>query len=205
MTATSTSAPRLPGAALATTLIWVALAALVGASGILLRLPFPVPQLGILGLVIASVVATSTIPALRAWIAALPLRTLILIHAVRFVGVVFLVLAARGQLAQVFAERAGWGDIAAATMALVLVAGGEPGTPVHRALLLTWNAFGALDLIVAVGTAAWVALQGIRPGMDPLLEFPLSLVPLFAVPVLFVSHVFIFRRLVMAGVASGGR
>lgn len=203
MTATATSAPRLPGAALATMIIWGALAALAGASGMLLRLPFPLPQLGILAVVIASLVATSTIVPLRAWIEALPLRTLILINAVRFVGIVFLVLGARGQLAQAFADRAGWGDIAAATLALVFVAAGEPRIPAHRALLHAWNAFGALDLVVAVGTAAWVALRGLQPGMDPLLEFPLSLVPLFAVPVLFVGHVFIFRRLVKAGSSRG--
>lgn len=203
MTATTTSTPRLPGAALATTLVWVALAALAGASGMLLRLPFPVPQVAILLLVIASLVATSASRSLRQWIEALPLRTLILINVVRFVGIAFVLLGTRGQLAQAFAERAGWGDITVATLALVLVAAGEPRTTTHRALLHAWNAFGALDLVVAVGTAAWVAMRGLEPGMEPLLEFPLSLVPLFVVPVLFVGHAFIFRRLVKAGASRG--
>src|SRR2546426_8771200 len=47
-------------------------------------------------------------PALRAWIDALPLRALIGINVFRFIGITFLVLAARGQIAPVFAQRAGW-------------------------------------------------------------------------------------------------
>ena len=202
MTATTTAAPRLPGAALATTLIWFALAALAGASGVFLRLPFPVPQLTILGIVAASLVAATTVPSVRAWIEALPLRLIVGSHALRFIGLVFLLLAAWGQLAQVFADRAGWGDIAAAAFALVLVTTGAPRTPAHRTVYHLWNVLGALDLIVAVATATWVTVRGIQPGVGPLLAFPLSLVPLFFVPVFLVSHVFIFRRLV-AGPAGG--
>jgi hypothetical protein len=59
---------------------------------------------------------------------------------------------------------------------------------------------GAVDLIVAVGTATWVVLHDLQPGVQPLLGFPLSLIPLFFVPLFLVGHVFIFRRL-----AAGGR
>lgn len=205
MTAATTSPPRLPGAAKATVLIWFALAALAGASGVLLRLPFPVPQITILGLVVATLVSASAIPSLRAWIESLPLRALVGINGLRFIGIVFLVLAARGQLAQVFADRAGWGDIAIAALALVLVASGAPTTSRGRAVLHAWNVFGFLDLVVAVGTATWVVLQGLRPGMEPLFSFPLSLVPLFFVPIFLVNHIFIFRRLVTASGSPGGR
>jgi hypothetical protein len=88
----------------------------------------------------------------RAWIATLTLRVLIGINVVRFIGITFLVLAARGGLAPVFADRAGWGDIATAALALVLVAAGEPRTRLHRGLTHAWNALGLLDLVVAVAT-----------------------------------------------------
>ncbi len=205
MTATTAVAPRVPRAALATTVIWFVLAAIGGASGVLLRLPFPVPQLAILGLIVASLVATTAIPSLRAWIESLPLRTLIGVNAMRFVGIAFLVLAARGQLAEVFADRAGWGDIVAAAVALGLVVSGPPATPARRALTHLWNVFGCFDLVVAVGTATWVVVHGSKPGMEPLLSFPLCLIPLFFVPVLLVGHVFIFRRLVAEGRPAGGR
>ncbi len=203
MTTPTAAALRVPLAARVTTLLWFASAAAVGASGILLREPFPIPQLTILGLVAASLLTATTVPSVRAWIDALPLRLLVASHALRFIGIAFLILAARGQLAQVFADRAGWGDIAAAALALVLVTTGEPRTPGHRAVYHLWNVLGALDLIVAVATATWVAVLRLQPGMEPLLTFPLALVPLFFVPVFLVTHVFIFRRLVAAGRPRG--
>ena len=103
-------------------------------------------------------------PALRAWIDALPLRALIGINAFRFIGIAFLVLAARGQLAAVFAARAGWGDIATAALAIVLVAAGDPRTPTRRAVAHAWNAFGALDLVVAVATATLAAVAAAARG-----------------------------------------
>ncbi|HEY6222360.1 MAG TPA: hypothetical protein VIW26_01135, partial [Gemmatimonadales bacterium] len=195
---------RLPLAARITMLLWFIAAAAAGASGILLRVPFPVPQIAILGLVAASLVAATTVPSVRAWIDALPLRTLVAANALRFIGIVFLVLAARGQLAPVFADRAGWGDITTAALALVLVATGAPRTAAHRAAYHVWNVLGALDLIVAVGTATWVVLHDLQPGVQFVVAFPLSLVPLFFVPLFLVGHVFIFRHLVAAG-RSGAR
>jgi hypothetical protein len=200
----STATPRLPRAALATTAIWFTLAALTGAVGLPARLPFPSLQIAILALFAASLAATSAVPSLRAWIDALPVRTLAAIHAVRFVGGLFLILGARGLLAQVFASRAGWGDMAAATVAVILVATGEPRTPGHRAAYHAWNVLGALDLIVAVATATWVVINGLQPGMEPLFAFPLATIPLFFIPVLLVGHVVVFRRLMAAG-GTGGR
>jgi hypothetical protein len=191
--------PRLPSATLAAVAIWFFAAALAGASGVLAHTPFPIPQITILGLTVVTLVATNAVASVRAWIDAVPLRALVAVHAIRFVGIVFLILAARGQLAQVFADRAGWGDIAAATLALILVASGIPRTSGHRALYHAWNALGALDLLVALGTATSVTLRGLTPGMEPVLAFPLSTIPLFFIPVLLVGHAIVFRRLVAAG------
>jgi hypothetical protein len=122
----------------------------------------------------------------------LSLNAIVGFHAVRLVGVAFLVLGARGLLAPEFATRAGWGDVAAALGAIALVA--LPALRTRR-LLNIWNAFGLLDLIVAVGTATIVVAAGRIPGMQPILQLPLSLVPLFFVPVLVASHVALFRRI----------
>lgn len=116
-------------------------------------------------------------------------------HGIRFVGAIFLVLAARGELSPVFAARAGWGDIVAAALALGLVFMGPPDTASRRWTYLGWNAFGLLDLIVAVSTATMVLLRGDDPGMQPITRLPLSLVPTFFVPLFVTSHVVIFRRL----------
>ena len=199
MTASTMTAPRLPRAAVVAVSAWLALALLAGATGFLARLPFPGPQLIILTLLVATVAAGTAVPALRAWIDALPLRALIGINAFRFIGIAFLVLAARGQIAPVFAQRAGWGDIATAALAIVLMAAGDPRTPTRRALTHVWNAFGALDLVLAVATATWVTLHAITPGIQPMLVLPLVVIPTFLVPIFLASHVFIFRRLIALG------
>jgi len=199
MTASTMTAPRLPRAAVVAVSAWLALALLAGATGFLARLPFPGPQLIILTLLVAAVAAGTAVPALRTWIAALPLRALIGINAFRFIGIAFLVLAARGQIAPVFAQRAGWGDIATAALAIVLMAAGDPRTPTRRALTHVWNAFGALDLVLAVATATWVTLHAITPGIQPMLVLPLVVIPTFLVPIFLASHVFIFRRLIALG------
>jgi hypothetical protein len=199
MTAATITKPRFPRSAVVAVTVWLALALIAGATGFLAQLPFPGPQLIVLALVAATLVAATSAAALRAWIAALPLRTLIGINAVRFVGITFLVLAARGQLSTMFAARAGWGDIAAAALALVLVAAGEPRTPLRRGLTHAWNAFGLLDLVVAVATATAVTLRHDVPGMTPVLLLPLVVIPTFFVPILLANHVVIFRRLLAAG------
>jgi hypothetical protein len=176
--------------------VWLILAFAAGATGFFLRLPFPGPQLIILGLVVLTLVAGLVPSRLRAWIDAIPLRVLVGVNATRFIGITFLVLAAQGQMNQTFADRAGWGDIATAILAIALVVTWAPITPARRLLYHAWNAFGFLDLVVAVGTATAVTLSGATPGVERVLTLPLSIVPTFLVPLFLANHVFIFRRLV---------
>ena len=117
------------------------------------------------------------------------------VHAVRFIGIVFLALTARGELSARFGQRAGWGDIVVAALAVVLALIGPGAGSVRRWAFLTWNALGMIDLLAALGTAALVIGRGDTPGMEPLLRLPLLLVPIFAVPVLLATHVALFRRL----------
>ena len=196
MTASTLPAPRLPGAAVLAATVWLILAFAAGATGFFLRLPFPGPQLIILGLVVLTLVAGLVPSRLRAWIDAIPLRVLVGVNATRFIGITFLVLAAQGQMNQTFADRAGWGDIATAILAIALVVTWAPITPARRLLYHVWNAFGFLDLVVAVGTATAVTLSGATPGVERVLTLPLSIVPTFLVPLFLANHVFIFRRLV---------
>jgi hypothetical protein len=196
MTASTLRAPRLPGAAALAATVWLILAIAAGATGFFLRLPFPGPQLIILGLVVVTLVAGLVPSRLSAWIDAIPLRVLVGVNATRFIGIAFLVLAARGQMNQVFADRAGWGDIATAILAIALVVRWAAITPARRLLLHVWNALGFLDLAVAVGTATAVTLTGVTPGVERVLTLPLSIVPTFLVPLFLANHVFVFRRLV---------
>ena len=200
MTASTLATPRLPPAASVALAAWLGLVLLGGATGFFAGLPFPGTQVIILGLVVATIVAGFAVPALRAWIDGLPLRALISINVFRMVGFVFLAYAARGQLAQVFADRAGWGDIAVGALALGLVAAGEPRTALHRGLTYAWNALGTLDLVTALVTATFVTIRGVTPGVQALLTLPLVVIPAFLVPIYFAAHVLIFRRLVSGNV-----
>ena len=196
MTPATITTPRLPTAAALAVAAWLGLVLLGGTTGFFVRLPFPGAQVIILGLAVATIVAGLTVPGLRAWIDGLPLRALIGFNVFRIMGFVFLAYAARGQLAQVFADRAGWGDIAVGALALVLVAAGEPRTALHRGLIYAWNALGTIDLVTAVATATVVTIRGVTPGVQPVLSLPLVLIPAFLVPIYLATHVFIFRRLV---------
>lgn len=188
MSATVSPRPALYG-----TLIWLAGATAVGLTGVLGTFRFG-PQLFALALTVAAVYVSTRVAGVRQSVDAVPLRALIGIHAARFIGIAFLILAARGVLSPLFAERAGWGDITTAAIAVVLVLVGLV-TTVPRRVLLAWNVLGMLDLIVAVGTAVFVVVRGDVPGMEPLLTLPFILVPIFAVPLLFATHVALFRRL----------
>jgi len=178
----------------------VGLVVLGGATGFFAGLPFPGAQVIILGLAVATIVASVAVPSLRAWFDSVPLRALIGLNVLRIVGLVFLVYAARGQLSQLLADRAGWGDIAVGTLALGLAAAGEPRTALHRGLTYAWNALGTLDLVTALVTATFVTIRGLTPSIQALLTLPLVLLPAFLVPIYLAVHVLIFRRLASGNV-----
>ena len=188
MSATVSPRPALYGTA-----VWLIGATAIGLTGVLSTMRFG-PQLVALALTILAVYVSSRVTPVRESVDALPLQALVGIHATRFIGIVFLLLGERSEISPLFAQRAGWGDITTAAIAVVLLLIGL-ATTVPRGALLAWNVFGMLDLIVAVGTATFVVVRGDVPGMEPLLRLPLILVPIFAVPLLFATHVAIFRRL----------
>jgi hypothetical protein len=186
------SAAVSPRPAIFGTLVWLALATVVGLTGVL-GVMRGAPQLLALAMTVVAVFVSTRVAAVRESVDSLPLQALIGIHTSRFIGIVFLILGARGDLSPLFAERAGWGDVTTAAIALALLLVGLARVP--RGVLLAWNVLGMIDLIVAVGTATFVLQRGDVPGMEPLLGLPLILVPIFAVPLLFATHVALFRRL----------
>jgi len=192
---TSSAAPVSSRVVIVGGFLWLTVALLLGATGAFAALPFPGPQIVILALTIAAIVVSTSVPGVRAWVDSIPMRGLVGFNAVRFVGAVFVVLGARGALSPIFAFRAGWGDVIAAAVAVLLVLSGTPRTTLHRWAYLAWNTFGVLDLVVAVGTATIVVFRGDVPGMEPITRLPLVLVPMLFVPVLFAAHVAIYRRL----------
>jgi hypothetical protein len=188
-------APSPGAAAVLTALaIWLAVAGLVGASGLLSTLRPPAPQLVLAGLTIAVLVAARLWPPLRELTNAVDLRVLVLFHVTRFVGFYFLALHARGELPWAFAVPGGWGDNVVAVGALPLALLVRSDTSGGRRLYLAWNVLGLLDSLGVAVTAARLALA--EPGsMRVLLQLPLSLLLTFVVPIIIATHVLMLARL----------
>lgn len=118
---------------------------------------------------------------------------LVLPHAFRVLGVLFLVLMLQGKLPAVFAVPAGLGDIAIGVSAPFL-ARRLARDRAHRAAV-RFHVLGILDLVVAAGIAALVTfgLLDVTPSTDLLRLLPLALVPTAAVPLAIALHLVALR------------
>lgn len=172
-------------------LAWLALALVAGAAGIGRALPAPLAIVLLTGGVLA---AAWLRPGFRAWLEGLDARWLVALHLTRFVGFYFLYLHARGQLPYAFAVPGGWGDIAVASLAVLLLLIGPPRGALRRGAYIAWNVFGLADILFVVVTAA--RLGTIDPeSMVALGRLPLNLLPTFLVPLIIASHVVLGVRL----------
>jgi hypothetical protein len=174
-------------------LVWLVAAIALGASGALQHLRSPAPQVVLLGLTAALLIAWRLNKAFRAWLYALDLRAIVALHLSRFVGAYFLFLYGKGELPFGFAVPGGWGDILVATSAGLLLLSWS-GLARDRRWLAIWNLAGFIDIILVVATAAQHALAD-PASMAALLRLPLSLLPTFLVPLIIASHILIFIRL----------
>jgi hypothetical protein len=124
----------------------------------------------------------------REFALSLDARVLTILQSWRIAGFVFVVLYVYGVLPGLFANPAGWGDIAIGlTAPWVAMKLAKPG---HKAGFVIWNALGMFDLVeaLALGTAARVIHPG-GIGADLMTVLPLSVVPTFLVPMFFIFHI----------------
>jgi hypothetical protein len=115
------------------------------------------------------------------------LRPILSLHAFRFLGLSFLIPGVVApDLPQAFAHPAAYGDIVAATLALVSLLLGARGA----GLLVAWifNIWGSVDLLNAFYQAG---SAGLSPGQLGASYF----IPTLVVPLLLVTHVVAFRIL----------
>ena len=86
----------------------------------------------------------------RSWLQSAPLPALIALHAIRLLGVLFVLLYAAKRLPAPFAPVAGWGDIiiGATALPIALWVASQPNTA--RGAVLIWNSLGLADLVIAV-------------------------------------------------------
>jgi hypothetical protein len=181
--------------------LWFATILTAGATGLL----GPTGPLGpaALGLAVITPVAVLSLLALRSGqgrqaILETPLPTLISVHAMRSLGIIFILLYTAGRLPAPFAPSAGWGDVFIGVTALPLAWLVSSGR--GYSIVWIWNTLGVLDLVTAVGLGATSAPGPIQifhttPNSALMTTLPFILIPTFIVPMLFFLHIITFYRL----------
>jgi len=160
------------------------------------------PGLGLaVALPIAVLCATvARVQSLRESFHRVPLWLLVGVHAVRLLGISFIILYAAGRLPAPFAPVAGWGDIfVGATGPLVAWLAYRRITNAG-AIVWIWNVIGIADLIAAVALGVTSSPGPARlifaePSSAIMTTLPWLLIPGFLVPLLFTVHIGIFVRL----------
>jgi hypothetical protein len=133
----------------------------------------------------------------RDFVLALDVRVLTLAQTWRVGGIVFLILYWQSALPGVFALPAGWGDIAVGVTAPIVA--WTCLQPLRRGAFLAWTLFGMLDLISAItlgvlASQTSIGLLGGDVSTRVMGQFPLSLIPTFFVPLLFIFHLISLSR-----------
>jgi hypothetical protein len=182
-------------------LSWLLIATGLSAAGIIRTLRPPAAPLVVFGLTGVVLAAGWLLAGFRAWLTAIDERWLVGLHLTRFVGVYFLYLYGRGRLPYAFAVPGGWGDIAVASLAAILLVAGPPRGTRRRSAYIVWNVFGLADILFVVATAARLAMAD-PESMVALLRLPLSLLPTFLVPLIIASHVILGVRLARRSAAQ---
>lgn len=182
---------------------WLGAVSFLGITGRAATLQPPLPQIAILAVTALLALAVARVPWLHRFAFGVDPRVLVRLHVARFVGGTFLFLHAEGRLPTDFAVPGGWGDIVVAAFAVMLLTAGPPRTPEVRRSWFVWNLFGLLDITLVVATGARLGMAD-PASMQALLEFPMSLIPTFLVPLIFVTHGVLWLRLRASASAPAG-
>ena len=189
--------------AAATAFAWLLVVTGLAASGLFVpgalgRVPAILPAIVLPILVFSLVLAYSK--SAVAVLDAIPQDWLIRIQVFRVLGGIFLVLYLDGFLPGVFALPAGLGDVATGLLALPAAYLVARNSSWARSSAYAWNIFGILDLVSAV-TLGYLSSPG--PFQQLAFEYPdgfigqypLVMIPVFAVPVSIVLHILSLRKL----------
>ncbi|HEU6449869.1 MAG TPA: hypothetical protein VFT57_00515 [Gemmatimonadaceae bacterium] len=115
------------------------------------------------------------------------LRPILILHSFRFIGLAFLVPGVVSpELPSAFAHSAAYGDIVAATLALLSLA--APAGGLGTSIVWIFNLWGTADLFDAF-------YQGARAGLLPGQLGAAYFIPTLLVPLLLITHGVAFRLL----------
>lgn len=176
--------------------VWLAIAIFVSAIGIPQRMVPPTPQIVVVALTLLLLVKSWLYWPLRSWVLTADWRAIVEIHLVRAIaGAGFLIAGSKGRFPTQFATMAGWGDIAVAVLGLLVILLVAPHRSFAPWVYGIWNTLGLLDILHVVVDASRNAMAD-RYSMAELLRPPFVLLPLFIVPILIASHIWLYERIV---------
>lgn len=126
------------------------------------------------------------------------LQPILLLHALRHLGLMFLAPGAHyAGLAPEFAYPAALGDVLAALLALIAIPAVATGASVAKLLVWLFNVWGTLDLLAAIALAT-VYDASLHMG-------PAYWIPAFWVPALLVTHYITFILLLRHWTGATGK
>ena len=161
----------------------------------------PTVAFGVAPPLIIGLLGWSLMPGLRRSLMQIPTSVLTALNIGRVLGVFFIILQYQGRLSAPFAPSAGWGDVATGLLAiplsiLLFQMNGRPSGYARA-----WNAFGVLDLLVAVGLGiasspdASFRIFDAAPGTAVMGTLPWVLIPTVLVPFYLAIHLIIGAQL----------
>ena len=146
------------------------------------------------------VVLFRTWPLLRRTLASVPNTWTVGVQLYRTLGIVFLLLYAGGHLPALFALPAGLGDILVGILAPLVAASFARSPEASARRVRLWNLLGIADLVIAVtigfltSPSPFQIASFDRPS-ELVAMFPLSLIPVFAVPLSILLHIASLQKL----------
>ncbi len=164
--------------------VWFAAVAVLSSTGVLGAVPLTVlPTLIAAGIAVPLVVAARS-ERTRRLVREIDIAHLTWFNAWRIpAALAFFAVGAQGLLPGQFVTNAGWGDLVAGILAVVVVAVGTRVRGRRRwGAYLGFHVFSFGDFVVAVGTGLTFTLLGDEL-MRTLLDTPMALIPLWGVPI----------------------
>lgn len=188
-------------AAAAILLIWLSGAFLLARQGFFLELSLFIPNVSLIFIpIVVGLTIISKSSQFRTFIDNIPQHWLIAIQFARVMGVTFLILYAAGLMPAEFAIPAGVGDILIGITAPLVGLLIFLKKSYAKIIAVAWNiiGFGELSLSIVLGfftSPTPYQLLALDNANDLLFAFPLALVPVFAVPLSLLLHIFSLRVL----------
>jgi hypothetical protein len=140
--------------------------------------------------IIIPVIVYAVSEAMRAYIAAIGLRSITAFHIWRIAAaLVFFWYGEHNLLPEAFVRNAGWGDLIAGVLALFVVM-----LPENRSRYVVFHIVGFADFVVAVGTGLTLFLLN-DSRMAAIQTLPMALIPLYGVGISGASHIMAFDLL----------